>query len=71
MANPAEPKTDTIAETENYLAWRADEPLVSLAQAGVAVPPRASAAAATPQTNFLIDKTPCSHQSATETCTFA
>lgn len=21
-----EPKTDTIAETENYLAWRADEP---------------------------------------------
>ncbi len=21
-----EPKTDTIAETDNYLAWRADEP---------------------------------------------
>ena len=26
MANPAEPKTDRIAETENYLAWKADEP---------------------------------------------
>ncbi len=26
MANPQEPKTDTLAETENYLAWKADEP---------------------------------------------
>lgn len=25
MANP-EPKTQTIAETDNYLAWSADEP---------------------------------------------
>ena len=24
--NPNEPKTQTIAETENYIAWRADEP---------------------------------------------
>jgi hypothetical protein len=24
--NSNEPKTQTIAETENYLAWRADEP---------------------------------------------
>lgn len=24
--NTNEPKTQTIAETENYLAWRADEP---------------------------------------------
>ena len=23
---PPEPKTDVIAETENYIAWRADEP---------------------------------------------
>ena len=23
---PAEPQTDTIAETENYIAWRAEEP---------------------------------------------
>ena len=26
MANPEEPKTDTLAETENYLAWQAEEP---------------------------------------------
>lgn len=27
MSNPApEPKTDTLAETENYLAWKAEEP---------------------------------------------
>ncbi|BAJ63439.1 MULTISPECIES: hypothetical protein [Anaerolinea] len=26
MANPSEPKTETIAETENYIAWKADEP---------------------------------------------
>jgi len=26
MANPQEPKTDTLAETENYLAWQAEEP---------------------------------------------
>lgn len=25
-ANSNEPKTETIAETDNYLAWRADEP---------------------------------------------
>jgi hypothetical protein len=24
--NNSEPETNTIAETENYLAWRADEP---------------------------------------------
>lgn len=24
--NENEPKTNTIAETDNYLAWRADEP---------------------------------------------
>lgn len=24
--NDTEPKTDIIAETDNYLAWRADEP---------------------------------------------
>jgi len=24
--NPAEPQTETIAETENYMAWRAEEP---------------------------------------------
>jgi hypothetical protein len=23
---PPEPKTDVIAETENYIAWKADEP---------------------------------------------
>jgi hypothetical protein len=26
MANPQEPKTDTLSETENYLAWQAEEP---------------------------------------------
>ncbi len=26
MANSDEPKTDTLAETENYLAWKAEEP---------------------------------------------
>jgi hypothetical protein len=26
MTNPQEPKTATIAETENYIAWKADEP---------------------------------------------
>jgi hypothetical protein len=27
MPNPAsEPKTETLAETESYLAWKADEP---------------------------------------------
>lgn len=26
MPAPMEPKTDTIAETENYIAWKADEP---------------------------------------------
>jgi hypothetical protein len=27
MSKPApEPKTDTLAETENYLAWKAEEP---------------------------------------------
>ncbi len=26
MSNMTDPKTDTIAETENYLAWKADEP---------------------------------------------
>ena len=27
MSNPSpEPKTDTLAETENYQAWKADEP---------------------------------------------
>ncbi len=25
-ANSSEPKTDTIAETDNYMAWRAEEP---------------------------------------------
>ena len=25
-ATPMEPTTDTIAETENYVAWRAQEP---------------------------------------------
>lgn len=25
MANPTDPKTQTIAETDNFLAWRADE----------------------------------------------
>jgi hypothetical protein len=24
--NPIEPETKTLAETENYLAWQADEP---------------------------------------------
>lgn len=24
--DPTEPKTETIAETENYMAWRAQEP---------------------------------------------
>jgi hypothetical protein len=26
MAGNIEPKTQTIAETENFIAWRADEP---------------------------------------------
>lgn len=26
MAGSIEPKTQTIAETDNYLAWRAEEP---------------------------------------------
>jgi hypothetical protein len=26
MATPNEPKTETIEETDNYLAWKADEP---------------------------------------------
>ncbi|HHY88284.1 MAG TPA: hypothetical protein GYA06_05110 [Chloroflexi bacterium] len=26
MTNPMDPKTATLAETENYMAWRADEP---------------------------------------------
>ena len=26
MANPNEPKTDTLAETDNYMAWKAEEP---------------------------------------------
>ena len=26
MTNTTDPKTETIAETENYLAWRAEEP---------------------------------------------
>jgi hypothetical protein len=26
MPAALEPKTDTIAETENYIAWKADEP---------------------------------------------
>ncbi|HZW04308.1 MAG TPA: hypothetical protein VFF68_10300 [Anaerolineaceae bacterium] len=26
MTNPSEPKTETLAETESYMAWRADEP---------------------------------------------
>jgi hypothetical protein len=26
MANVDEPRTETITETENYLAWRAEEP---------------------------------------------
>ena len=25
MSNDTDPKTETIAETENYLAWRAEE----------------------------------------------
>ncbi len=25
-SHPSEPETETIAETENYLAWKADEP---------------------------------------------
>jgi len=25
MSNQTDPKTETIAETENYLAWRAEE----------------------------------------------
>lgn len=25
MANPTDPKTQTIAETDNFLAWRAEE----------------------------------------------
>jgi hypothetical protein len=24
--NPPEPKTQTLAETDNFIAWRADEP---------------------------------------------
>lgn len=24
--NPSEPKTETIAETDNFLAWKAEEP---------------------------------------------
>jgi hypothetical protein len=24
--NPVEPQTDTIAETDNYIAWQAEEP---------------------------------------------
>jgi hypothetical protein len=26
MSDPMEPKTDTIAETDAYMAWKADEP---------------------------------------------
>ena len=26
MPTPLEPKTDTLAETENYMAWKAEEP---------------------------------------------
>ena len=26
MSNKDEPKTDTIAETENFIAWKAEEP---------------------------------------------
>jgi hypothetical protein len=26
MSNHSEPKTQTMAETDNYLAWRAEEP---------------------------------------------
>lgn len=26
MPTPLEPKTDTLAETENYIAWKAEEP---------------------------------------------
>jgi len=26
MSGSLEPKTDTLAETENYLAWQAEEP---------------------------------------------
>jgi hypothetical protein len=26
MSEPLEPKTQTIAETESYMAWQADEP---------------------------------------------
>jgi hypothetical protein len=26
MPKPMEPKTETMAETENYLAWKAEEP---------------------------------------------
>ncbi|MEN4013546.1 MAG: hypothetical protein ROW48_16040 [Bellilinea sp.] len=26
MSNPMDPKTDTIAETDNYMAWQAEEP---------------------------------------------
>ncbi len=26
MSNPMEPKTETLAETDNYLAWKAEEP---------------------------------------------
>jgi hypothetical protein len=26
MSNNDEPKTDTLAETENFLAWKAEEP---------------------------------------------
>lgn len=26
MANPMDPKTETLAETDNYMAWKADEP---------------------------------------------
>lgn len=25
-SNPNDPKTETIAETDNFLAWKADEP---------------------------------------------
>jgi hypothetical protein len=25
MSNPTDPKTETIAETDNYLAWQAEE----------------------------------------------
>jgi len=26
MKDPFEPKTETLAETDNYLAWKAEEP---------------------------------------------